>query len=102
MRSCLQGFTLKAQLAKAVEQDDEIQAARREQQNLRRKLRNSRLRRGEYLERCATVAAGLPGRLAASLAPTTWHSFKLKPVLMQDPSPTMCPGCQLLLHSVRT
>lgn len=52
VRSCLQSFTLKAQLATAVAQDAGIMKARSEQQSLRRRLRNSRRRRGgEYLER---------------------------------------------------
>jgi hypothetical protein len=52
VRSCLQAFTLKAQLARAVAEDPEILEARSEQQSLRRRLRNSRRRKGgEYLER---------------------------------------------------
>lgn len=49
VRSCLQAFTLKAQLAKAVAQDCEILEARSEQQSLRRRLWNSKRRKGEYL-----------------------------------------------------
>ena len=52
VRSCLQGFTLKAQLSKAVESNSTITAARAEQQALRRRLRKSRRRSGgESLER---------------------------------------------------
>lgn len=39
VRSCLQACTLKVQLAQAMDKDPEITAARREQQDLRRKLR---------------------------------------------------------------
>lgn len=51
VRSCLQAYTLKAQLSKAVEADPVIASARREQQSLRRKLRNSRRKGGDYMER---------------------------------------------------
>lgn len=51
VRSCLQGWTLKAQLAKEVAKDPHIQDARTEQQSLRRRLRNSRRKGGEYMER---------------------------------------------------
>jgi hypothetical protein len=51
VRSCLQAHTLKAQLAKAVEADPEISAARREQQSLRRQLRNSRRKGGDFMAR---------------------------------------------------
>jgi hypothetical protein len=50
VRSCLQGVTLKAQLAKAVEQNGFITDAREEQRSLRRRLRKSH-RGGEYVER---------------------------------------------------
>jgi hypothetical protein len=58
VRSCLKDWTLKAQLAKEVALDSNIQDARREQQNLRRKLRNSRRKNGEYMEwyACTTTA----------------------------------------------
>lgn len=49
VRSCLQSLTLKAQLAQAVSQDPAIMEARAEQQSLRRRLRQSRKRKGEYL-----------------------------------------------------
>lgn len=52
VRSCLQSVTLKAQLAKAVEQDSAITEARAEQRSLRRRLRSARRRSGgEFLER---------------------------------------------------
>jgi hypothetical protein len=51
VRSCLQAFTLKAQLARAVALDPEVLDAKSEQQSLRRKLRNSRRLNGGYLER---------------------------------------------------
>ena len=50
VRSCLQRFTLKAQLADAVTKDENISEARREQQQLRKQLRQSR-RSCEYTPR---------------------------------------------------
>lgn len=59
VRSSLQAFTLKAQEAKAVAADPGIAEARREQQALRKRLRNSRRKRGEYLDRWGGCARGL-------------------------------------------
>lgn len=50
VRSCLKDWTLKAQLAKEVAQDPAISEAKREQHSLRRRLRNSRRKNGDYME----------------------------------------------------